>query len=53
MLIKTFYSIHPTYLRIRANGGKIVQIAKNQPGLLVVYGGSTTREYVLQLARGV
>lgn len=27
---------------IRANGGKIVQIAKNQPGLLVVYGGSTT-----------
>ncbi|KAI0058986.1 ATP-dependent DNA ligase [Artomyces pyxidatus] len=27
---------------IRANGGKFVQIAKNHPGLLVVYGGTTT-----------
>ncbi|KAF8273171.1 ATP dependent DNA ligase domain-containing protein [Lactarius quietus] len=27
---------------IRANGGNSAQVAKNQPGLLVVYGGSTT-----------
>ncbi|KAN0115590.1 ATP dependent DNA ligase domain containing protein [Russula decolorans] len=27
---------------IRAHGGVSVQVAKNQPGLLIVYGGSTT-----------
>jgi hypothetical protein len=30
--------------RIRAHGGVSVQVAKNQPGLLIVYGGSTTRK---------
>jgi len=29
---------------MRAHGGVSVQVAKNQPGLLVVYGGNTTRK---------
>ena len=34
---------------IRAHGGNSAQVAKNQPGLLVVYGGTSTRMDFLTL----
>lgn len=34
---------------IRAHGGNSAQVAKNQPGLLVVYGGTSTRTHFLAL----
>jgi len=30
---------------VKANGGTTVQIARNQPSLYVIYGGSTTRKH--------
>lgn len=34
-----------TSCRIHAHGGKYAQVARNDPNILIVYGGQTTRQY--------
>lgn len=34
-----------TGCRIHAHGGKYAQVARNDPNILIVYGGQTTRQY--------
>jgi hypothetical protein len=48
-LRESFLTVHGCYIttpipRTKAHGGTLVQIARNQPSIYVIYGGDTTRE---------